>query len=112
MSDDLLSQTCVPCQGGIAPLTHDEAQGFLAQVPEWALVDEGHRLERSFSFRNFREALDFVVAVGELAEAQKHHPDIRFGWGTATISWKTKKIKGLHENDFIMAAKTDRLFQA
>ena len=78
----------------------------------WALEDEAHRIERTFRFKNFREALSFVQKVGELAEAEGHHPDISFGWGYATVSLRTKKIKGLHENDFIMAAKIDRLAES
>ena len=66
-----------------------------------------HRIERSFRFRNFREALTFVQEVGELAESEGHDPNIGFGWGNATVSLQTKKIKGLHENDFIMATKID-----
>jgi len=66
-------------------------------------------IERTFRFRNFREALAFVQQVGELAESEGHHPDISFGWGRATVSLSTKKIKGLHENDFIMASKIDRM---
>jgi 4a-hydroxytetrahydrobiopterin dehydratase len=72
-------------------------------------MDEARRIERTFRFGNFRDALAFVQGVGELAEAQGHHPDISFGWGYATVSLRTKKIKGLHENDFIMAAKIDHL---
>jgi 4a-hydroxytetrahydrobiopterin dehydratase len=72
-------------------------------------LDDAHRIERTFRFQNFREALTFVEKVGELAEAQGHHPDLGFGWGYATVSLRTKKIKGLHENDFIMAAKIDAL---
>lgn len=112
MNNDLLSRTCVPCRGGIPPLTMAEAEGYREQVPDWALVDDGRRLERSFTFKNFKEALDFILRVGNLAEAEGHHPDIGFGWGWARVSWQTKKIKGLHENDFIMAAKTDRLSDA
>ena len=89
-----------------------EAETPLAEAPEWALKDEAHRIERTFRFKNFREALSFVQKVGELAEAEGHHPDISFGWGYATVSLRTKKIKGLHENDFIMAAKIDRLAEA
>jgi 4a-hydroxytetrahydrobiopterin dehydratase len=74
-----------------------------------ALSEEAHRIERSFRFRNFREALTFVQEIGELAEAEGHHPNINFGWGKATVSLQTKKIKGLHENDFIMATKIDRI---
>src|SRR6266446_5715177 len=68
-----------------------------------------HRIKRKFKFPNFGEGLRFVTRVGELAEAEGHHPDISFGWGHATVSLSTKKIKGLHENDFIMASKIDRM---
>ena len=78
------------------------------QTGNW--LEEAHRIERSFRFRNFREALTFVQEIGELAEAEGHHPNISFGWGNATVSLQTKKIKGLHENDFIMATKIDRIF--
>jgi 4a-hydroxytetrahydrobiopterin dehydratase len=107
----LAEKTCTPCRGGIPPLTRAQAEDLLAQAPDWTLLDDAGRIERTFRFRNFREALTFVQAVGELAEAEAHHPDISFGWGTATVSLRTKKIKGLHENDFIMAAKIDRLAQ-
>src|SRR5262245_17185656 len=103
-------KTCTPCHGGIPPLTREQAEVFHAQVPDWQLVEEAHRMERSFRFRNFREALTFVQEIGELAEVEGHHPNISFGWGNATVSLQTKKIKGLHENDFIMATKIDRIF--
>jgi pterin-4a-carbinolamine dehydratase len=75
----------------------------------WSLMDGAARIERRFRFSNFREAFAFVVRAAELAEAEGNHPDISFGWGYATVSLRTKKIKGLHENDFIMAAKLDRI---
>lgn len=81
----------------------------MVKVPGWTLMDEGRRIERSFRFRNFKEALDFVARIGALSESQGHHPEISFGWGWARVSWQTKKIKGLHENDFIMAARTGGL---
>ena len=109
MTDDLAAKTCVPCRGGVPPLTKTEAEGYLRQASGWLLMDDARRIERSFSFKNFGQAMDFVAKVGELAERQGHHPDIGFGWGWAKISWQTKKIKGLHENDFIMAAKTNEL---
>ncbi|MGH7070433.1 MAG: 4a-hydroxytetrahydrobiopterin dehydratase [Acetobacteraceae bacterium] len=109
MTETLVTKSCTPCRGGIPPLTPPEAKEFLAQAPEWALPDDAHRIERTFRLGNFREALAFVQQVGELAEAEGHHPDISFGWGYATVSLRTKKIKGLHENDFIMAAKIDRI---
>ena len=109
MADTLTEKTCTPCKGGIPPLAAREAERFHRQVPQWELRDEGKRIERRFAFRNFAEALAFVRLVGELAEGEGHHPDVGFGWGYATVSLHTKKIKGLHENDFIMAAKIDRL---
>jgi len=109
MVEALEEKRCTPCKGGIPPLSREEAERLQAQVPEWDLADDARRIEHTFQFRNFREALKFVQQVGEPAEAERHHPDMRFGWGYATISLQTKKIKGLHENDFILAAKIDRL---
>jgi 4a-hydroxytetrahydrobiopterin dehydratase len=107
--DALAGKTCTPCKGGVPPLTPQEALALVRQVPRWELREDARSIERTFRFRDFREALGFVQRVGELAEAEGHHPDIRFGWGYATVSLQTKKIKGLHENDFIVAAKIDRL---
>jgi 4a-hydroxytetrahydrobiopterin dehydratase len=109
MSQSLLDKTCTPCRGGIPPLTPEAAQVFLAQTPKWKLLDDSRRIERTYRFSNFREAFEFVQGVADLAESHGHHPDVSFGWGHATISLQTKKIKGLHENDFIMAAQFDRL---
>ena len=110
MTEGLASKSCTPCRGEIPPLTHEQAELFHAQVPDWQLAEEAHRIERSFRFRNFREALTFVQEIGELAEAEGHHPNISFGWGYSAVSLQTKKIKGLHENDFILATKIDRIF--
>ena len=112
MITNLAEKTCTPCRGGIPPLTRDEAEALHTQAPDWQLLDDARRIERTFRFRNFRDALSFVQQLGELAEAEGHHPDISFGWGYATVSLRTKKIKGLHENDFIMAAKIDRFVGA
>jgi len=105
----LAEKNCTPCRGGIPPLTQGEATGFQAQAPDWDLRDDAKRIERTYRFKNFREAFAFVEHAAALAEAEAHHPAISFGWGYATISLQTKKIKGLHENDFIMAAKLDRV---
>jgi 4a-hydroxytetrahydrobiopterin dehydratase len=109
MASALAEKTCTPCRGGVPPLTPEEAEGYRAQAPDWSLLDDATRIERRFRFKDFREAFAFVARAAELAEAEGHHPDIGFGWGYATVSLRTKKIKGLHENDFIMAAKLDRL---
>jgi len=112
MSGTLAEKSCTPCRGGVPPLTADEALRLQGQAPDWQLRDDAHRIERTFRFRNFKEALAFVQRIGELAEAEGHHPDVSFGWGYATVSLSTKKIKGLHENDFIMASKIDRMLSS
>ena len=109
MDDELHSKTCTPCSGGSPPLSRNEAERYVARTPGWALVDDGRRIERAYEFRDFKDAMAFAARVGELAEWEGHHPDISLGWGWAKVSWQTKKIKGLHENDFIMASKTDQL---
>jgi 4a-hydroxytetrahydrobiopterin dehydratase len=106
--DDLANKTCVPCRGGTPPLEGEELEALARQVPGWNVVD-GHHLVREFRFKNFREALEFVNEVGELAEEQAHHPDVEFGWGRAVITIFTHKIDGLTESDFVLAAKIDRL---
>lgn len=112
MSDDLTTKTCTPCRGGIPPMTVEEAERWLASTPGWELTDAGHRIERRFDFIDFKDALAFVNEIGQLAESEGHHPSISFGWGWVTVHWYTHKIRGLHENDFIMAAKTNALFDA
>jgi 4a-hydroxytetrahydrobiopterin dehydratase len=110
MTEALANKTCTPCRGGIPPLTREQAELFHAQAPDW-LTGGGsspHRAELPVS--QFPQALTFVQEIGELAEAEGHHPNISFAWGDATVSLQTKKIKGLHENDFIMATKIDRIF--
>ena len=109
MSVSLAEKSCTPCRGGIPPLTEEEAAAYQAQAPDWTLLDQARRIERTYRFRNFGQAFGFVERAAALAEAEGHHPDIAFGWGYARISLQTKKIKGLHQNDFIMAAKLDSI---
>ena len=110
MSTELLQeQKCVPCQGGAAPLKANELSRFTQEISsDWQVIDN-HHLVREFSFKDFKEALDFVVRVGELAEAESHHPNICLSWGKVVIKVWTHKIDGLHQNDFIFAAKVDQL---
>jgi 4a-hydroxytetrahydrobiopterin dehydratase len=109
VTEALAAKTCTPCRGGVAPLTREGAAAYLAGAPGWRLSDNANLIDRRFGFSNFRDAYDFVRKISELAEAEGHHPDIAFGWGYASVSLQTKKIKGLHENDFIMAAKINQL---
>ena len=97
MIDTLVEKTCTPCKGCIPPLTPQEAEHFHVHVPQWEIRDEARCIERTFRFRNFREAFENAQQVAELAEAEGHHPDISFGWGYVTVVMQTKKIKGLHE---------------
>jgi 4a-hydroxytetrahydrobiopterin dehydratase len=105
---DLAIRECVPCRGGVPPLQGEKITELLAKLEGWEVVGE-HHLTKSYKLANFREALDLVNRVGDLAEAQGHHPDIRFGWGFCEITIWTHKIDGLTESDFILAAKIDRL---
>jgi 4a-hydroxytetrahydrobiopterin dehydratase len=109
----LASEHCVACQKGDPRVTPDEAELLLPQIPEWTLVEaeSGDRLERTYRFGNFMEALAFTKRVGRLAERAQHHPAICTEWGRASVTWTTHNIHGLHRNDFIMAARTDRLFK-
>lgn len=109
---DLTQLKCVPCQDGEPTVTEAKAVELLAEVPEWQVVEhEGvKRLERAFKFKNFVQALAFTNKVGELAEAEGHHPALLTEWGKVTVTWWTHKIHGLHRNDFIMAARTDKLY--
>lgn len=107
----LIQLKCAPCRVGAPTLTETQISKLKTQIPEWDIIeqDDVKKLNRSFKFKDFAQALAFVTKVGEIAEQQGHHPEIQFGWGHATVTWWTHKIGGLHQNDFIMAAKTDQL---
>jgi len=107
---ELAEKNCVPCRGGVPALKGAELVAVSAQLPGWQVVDE-HHVTRSFKFKNFRTALEFVNRVGELAEQQGHHPDLFLAWGRVDVTTWTHKINGLTESDFILAAKIDRLYQ-
>jgi 4a-hydroxytetrahydrobiopterin dehydratase len=94
-------------------VTQEEINQFMPQLPEWNIkkVLEMDRLERTYYFKDFKEALAFTHRVGDLAEQENHHPAILTEWGKVTVSWWTHKIKGLHINDFVMAMRTDTLIQ-
>jgi 4a-hydroxytetrahydrobiopterin dehydratase len=104
----LAEQHCVPCRGGIPPLSDGEVEKFAAQTPDWRVVD-GHHLARGFEFPDFRTALDFVNQVGAVSEQEGHHPDLSLSWGKVEIRIWTHKIDGLTESDFILAAKIAQL---
>ena len=102
---------CVACRGGDPSLTEAEIAELLPQVPEWQTVaqDAILRLQRIFKFKNYAQSLDFTNKVAAIAEEEDHHPLITLEWGRVTVQWWTHVVKGLHKNDFIMAAKTDEI---
>ena len=108
---DLSQLKCVACRGGEPTLTAMQIADLQPQVPDWEVkeVDGIMRLERVFKLKNFIEAIAFTNKVGLIAEKEDHHPSITTEYGRVTVTWWTHKIKGLHQNDFIMAAKTDEL---
>jgi 4a-hydroxytetrahydrobiopterin dehydratase len=106
---DLASKECVPCKGGVPPLGEAQSQGLLRRLGGgWRVVDN-HHLEKEYTFKGFRPALEFTMRVGELAEAQGHHPDIHLAWGKVKLTVWTHKIDGLTESDFVFAAKADQV---
>jgi 4a-hydroxytetrahydrobiopterin dehydratase len=109
---DLIDMKCIPYRGGEPQLTEEEATEFLLQIPEWEIieVDGIKRLRRVFAFKNFADALSFTNHVGEMAEEQDHHPAILTEWGKVTLTWWTHIIHGLHQNDFVSAAKTGQQY--
>jgi 4a-hydroxytetrahydrobiopterin dehydratase len=110
---NLASGKCVACRAGEPTLTDGEIYMLHPQIPEWQVkeVEGVKRIERVFKFKNFAQALEFTNKVGAIAEQEDHHPLIITEYGRVTVEWWTHKIKGLHKNDFIMAAKTDELFE-
>jgi len=105
----LAEKQCVPCKGGVPPLKGQELARLAGELDGgWQVVAE-HQLEKEYKFQNFREALAFTNKVGELAEAQGHHPDIYLAWGKVKLTIWTHKVNGLTESDFVLAAKADKL---
>ena len=109
---NLSAEKCAAIRSGEPPLTDSEISELHLQVPEWQIkeVDGVKRLERIFKFKNFVEAIAFTNKIGVIAEEENHHPLIITEWGRVTVQWWTHVVKGLHKNDFIMAAKTDEIF--
>ena len=111
--NDLLKKKCVPCEGGVIPFDITDIHKYQKKIDGWDVVknkEEMFFLEKNFNFTNFLESQKFVNNVGQISEKEGHHPDITFGWGYAKIDISTHAIKGLSENDFILAAKIDQIF--
>ena len=113
MSNLLTNQTCIPCSGKVPLATDAEIAELKPQIPDWEIVSAHgvSQLQRVYHFQNFKTALGFTNRVGDLAEAEQHHPALLTEWGKVTVTWWTHALNGLHRNDFIMAAKTDEISQ-
>lgn len=111
---ELLEQKCVPCTGSLPTATKAEMNTYKTQIPDWDIVTEDGelRLQRVYQFSNFQKALAFTNQIGEIAEAEGHHPALLTEWGKVTVTWWTHAINGLHHNDFIMAAKSDAVWSS
>ena len=110
---DLFNKKCIPCEGGVLPFDIKEIHKYQKKVDGWDVKENEKKkyfLEKKFIFKNFINSHNFINKVGEISEAEDHHPDIFFGWGYATITITTHAIEGLSENDFILAAKIDQIF--
>jgi 4a-hydroxytetrahydrobiopterin dehydratase len=108
MMEELAKKKCVPCEGGTPPMSSQEANQYLSQVMGWELVED-KKIKKEFRFKDFKESLDFVNSVGSLAEEEKHHPNITIIYNKVRLSLSTHAIGGLSQNDFIIAAKIDKL---
>jgi 4a-hydroxytetrahydrobiopterin dehydratase len=107
---DLKEKKCVPCEGGLTPLTREQAGSLVKQLgPQWQLAQDAKSIRSEWKFRNFHHTMSFVNAVAHVANAEDHHPDMEIGWGYCRIRYNTHAIGGLSENDFICAAKIDAL---
>ena len=108
---NLAAGKCIPCRGGDLPLTESEIADLMLHIPQWqtTMQDGVPRLQRTFKFSNYAQAVEFTNRIAVIAEEEDHHPLIVLEWGKVTIQWWTHVVKGLHRNDFIMAAKTDEL---
>jgi 4a-hydroxytetrahydrobiopterin dehydratase len=110
----LAQQTCEACRADSPQATAEETAEYLKQTPGWAVIreDDINKLSKTYSFKDWGEAIAFTNQVGDLAEEYGHHPAVLTEWGRVTVKWWTHKIRGLHKNDFIMAAKSEELVGA
>ncbi len=107
---ELVRKKCIPCEGGVEPLTEQAARALMPELHEdWMLIDGGRMLARTFTFKNFAETMTFVNKLAAIAEEEGHHPDLSISYATLSVELMTHAIQGLSENDFILAAKIDKL---
>lgn len=108
-AEDLSQKRCKPCEGGRAPFDRNQAEDYLKALSGWGLWEEGKAIRKEYKFKNFRAVISFFNRIAEIAEEENHHPDLRIGYNRVGVELSTHAIKGLSENDFILAAKFDRV---
>lgn len=109
--ESLIEKKCLPCEGGVAPLTEVKINELLKQAPAWLVIDNSKKITRRFEFKNFARTMAFVNAVAYVATQEDHHPDVEFGYNYCRVTYTTHAIDGLSENDFICAAKINRFLE-
>lgn len=111
--ENLLQENCIPCHGGVSPISGEEIKQYQPQIPDWSILNRENTpyLERCYHLSDFAAALVLAQRIGEIAEQQGHHPTLIVEWGKLTVQWWTHAINGLHRNDFIMARKTDQILE-
>jgi len=109
--EKLTERHCKPCEGGVAPLSRDEAEKLLGELSSWVLSESGKEIHRVFKFNNFHQTMEFVNALAWIAHREDHHPDLEVGYNRCTVRYSTHAIGGLSENDFICAARIDALLK-
>jgi len=111
--EELTEQKCEACRVDAPSVSADEIKELHPKIPDWRVIIEDNipKLDRVFKFKNFKDAISFTDAVGEAAESEGHHPRLTTEWGRVAVTWRTHKIRNLHKNDFIMAAKTDVIYK-
>ena len=104
---ELAQKRCQPCEGGVAPLDQNQAQKYLSSLAGWNLSEDGKAIRKEYKFKNFKEVISFFNQIASIAEEENHHPDLRISYQRVGVELSTHSIKGLSENDFILAAKFD-----
>lgn len=106
-AEELIQKRCKPCEGGVSPFNRNQAEGYLARLSGWNLTEEGRAIRKEYKFKNFKEVIAFFNQIAAVAEAENHHPDLKIGYNRVGVELSTHSLKGLSENDFILAAKFD-----
>ena len=107
-AEELVQKRCRPCEGGLSPFTREQAQQYLSGLEGWSPSEDGKAIRKEYKFKNFREVIAFFNKIAQVSEEENHHPDLKIGYSRVAVELSTHAIKGLSENDFILAAKFDR----